>query len=222
MLASVRMATIFVKSATTVSDLPAGSRPHVAFVGRSNVGKSSLLNALTGQKGLARVSATPGRTQMINVFDADGAYFLIDLPGYGYAKASKEKREVFASIIQEYLWNAPSLKLVLQIIDARHGLTDLDQEMLTFLRHAKIPVVIVANKVDKLSRSEALAMRRELEKTYSDAKIIFHSNVTGDGRGEILRIFCLLSSFAFLCMEVLVDVFELLVGDVGVDLRCCN
>ncbi|MFA5936115.1 MAG: ribosome biogenesis GTP-binding protein YihA/YsxC [Patescibacteria group bacterium] len=181
------MNTTFVKSATRLEDLPQGKKPHVAMVGRSNVGKSTLLNSLTGQKGLARVSSTPGRTQMMNVFDVDGRYFLIDLPGYGYAKAPKALRNGFAGMIHDYLWQVQQLKLVLLIIDARIGPTDLDREMVEYLASGTIPVVMIINKIDKLSNSEAVNIVRHLQTTYPNMTLIPHSSVSGKGRGEIVQ-----------------------------------
>lgn len=182
------MSTLFIKSAIQIDDLPKSDKPHIAFVGRSNVGKSSLLNHLTGQKGLARESATPGRTQTINVFEVSNRYYLIDLPGYGYAKTSKEKRAGFGDMIRDYLWFAKHLKLVLLIIDARIGPTDLDREMIAYLESGKIPFVMVVNKVDKLSHSEFIRAMQQLEATYPSTVLIPHSNVTGKGNGEINEV----------------------------------
>lgn len=182
------MPATFLKSITDLEQLPKGLKPQIAMVGRSNVGKSSLLNHLTGQKGLARVSSEPGRTQTINLFDVDGRFFLVDLPGYGYAKASKTKREGFASLIRDYLWQAQQLKLVLLIIDGRIGPTDLDREMLAYLESGRIPVAMIVNKIDKLSTTEFVGLMRKLETDYPNLTLLPHSNVTGKGRGEIRQI----------------------------------
>jgi GTP-binding protein len=180
------MAVTFLKSATKLEELPADNKPHVALVGRSNVGKSSLLNHLTNQKGLARVSAEPGRTQTINLFNVDSRYYLVDLPGYGFAKTSKAKRQDFAGMLRDYLWQAQQLCLVLLIVDARIGPTDLDRDMLAYLASGKIPVVMIVNKIDKLSNSESINLQRHLEANYPQLPFIPHSNVSGKGRGEIL------------------------------------
>lgn len=179
------MPTTFLKSATNLEQLPTDTKPHIALVGRSNVGKSSLLNHLTGEKGLARVSAEPGRTQTINLFNVDNRFYLVDLPGYGFAKTSKAKRQDFAGMLRDYLWQAEQLRLVLLIIDARLGPTDLDRDMLGYLASGKIPVVMVVNKIDKLSNSESINLQRKLEAEYPYLPFIPHSNVTGKGRGEI-------------------------------------
>lgn len=175
----------FLKSATKLEELPQNDRPHIAMVGRSNVGKSSLLNHLAGQKGLARVSSEPGRTQTINLFDVDKRFYLVDLPGYGFAKTSKAKRQDFSGMLRDYLWQAEQLKLVLLIIDARIGPTDLDRDMLAYLDSGRIPVALIINKIDKLSNSESIQLQRTLESTYPQINFLVHSNVTGVGRGEI-------------------------------------
>lgn len=179
------MPTVFVKSALRIEDFPPGDKPQIAMVGRSNVGKSSLINDLIGSKDLARVSAEPGRTRLINIFDVDKRFFLVDLPGYGYAKTSKEKRAGFADLISSYLWESQQLKLVVLIIDARIGPTDLDREMISVLMAANIPFVMVANKIDKLSRSEAINLSRQLDAYFPGTPIIPHSSITSEGKGEI-------------------------------------
>lgn len=179
------MTVTFLKSVTQLEEIPKNNKPHIAFVGRSNVGKSSLLNNLTNQKDLAHVSSEPGRTQTINLFDVGGRFLLVDLPGYGFAKTSKAKRQGFSDMIHDYLWQTQQLKLVLLIIDARIGPTDLDKEMLAYLESGRIPVTIIANKIDKLSHTEATQLLRTLAATYPIIPAIPHSNVTGKGRGEI-------------------------------------
>ena len=179
------MTTTFLKSIVKLEELPTDEKPQVAFVGRSNVGKSSLLNNLTGQVGLAKVSAEPGRTQTLNLFSVDSRYYLVDLPGYGFAKTSKAKREGFGELIREYLWQTQALRLVLLIIDARIGPTDLDREMMEYLQSGSIPFSIIVNKIDKLSRTESDRLMRSLEANLPGVTLLFHSNVTGQGLGEI-------------------------------------
>ncbi|MHB8831270.1 MAG: ribosome biogenesis GTP-binding protein YihA/YsxC [Patescibacteria group bacterium] len=177
----------FLKSLTKLEDLPEGNKPQVAFVGRSNVGKSSLINHITGQKNLARVSAEPGRTQTINLFEFDGRVLLVDLPGYGYAKASMAKRQDFFDMVNDYLCLSKQLKLVFLIIDARIGPTDQDRDMLDYLNYSHTPLVMILNKVDKLSNSESADLVSTLEAAYPGIKLILHSSITGKGRGEILE-----------------------------------
>ncbi|MDQ7814393.1 MAG: ribosome biogenesis GTP-binding protein YihA/YsxC [Patescibacteria group bacterium] len=179
------MNATFLKSIVNIEDLPKSDRPQIALVGRSNVGKSSLINHLVNQKNLARVSASPGRTRTINIFDVDKRFFLIDLPGYGFAKASKEKRIAFENLLNDYMTRAEHLKFVLVIVDARLGLSDIDREMLTFLETTSVPFAVIANKIDKLKKSEILALQREVAKDEHGIKLILHSNVTDSGQGEI-------------------------------------
>lgn len=182
------MPAIFLKSATNLGQLPKGDKPSVALVGRSNVGKSSLINHLTGQKDLARESAEPGRTQSINVFEVDKRYYLVDLPGYGFAKASKVKRESLHDMIDEYIGQAEGLILVLLVIDARRGLAELDFEMIGYLESCQIRYALVMNKIDKLSNSEITGMMQKLKSACPDEPCILHSSVTGQGIGEMRQV----------------------------------
>jgi GTP-binding protein len=160
----------FVISAPDVSACPPGAVPEVAFAGRSNVGKSSLLNALVGQRGLARTSRTPGRTQLLNVFDLDlhgpaknATLRCVDLPGYGWVgTGGKRKREAFAPMIEGYISHRPNLRAVILLVDARRGLGDLDEQLLHFCTERKVPCLIVATKADKLGASERGLVRRKI------------------------------------------------------------
>ena len=132
--------------------LPPADRLEVAFAGRSNVGKSSLINALTGQHGLARVSNTPGRTQELNFFaTADVPLYLIDLPGYGFAKAPKPKVEAWTKLVKTYLRGRPTLRRVFLLIDARHGVKPVDREIMALLNEAAVSFILVLTKADKIS-----------------------------------------------------------------------
>lgn len=175
----------FFTATTRLSDLPVDAKAHIAMVGRSNVGKSSMINHLTGQKKLARVSSDPGRTQTINLYDIDDRFFLVDLPGYGYAQTSKEKRVMFAEMIHEYLLLTPQLRLVLLIIDARIPPTELDADMAAWLHDNGIPFMIVTNKMDKLSSSEASKLHKTLEMKYPGVRQIEHSINSGRNRNEL-------------------------------------
>jgi len=139
----------FVKGVVALSGLPAADRPEVCFAGRSNVGKSSLINALTGRKGLARASNTPGRTQEINFFALGEAGYLVDLPGYGFAQAPKPKVEAWQALIHAYLAGRASLARAFVLIDSRHGLKPADHEMLEALGRAAVSFQIVLTKADK-------------------------------------------------------------------------
>jgi GTP-binding protein len=144
----------FIKSAAKPKDYPPPGLPEVAFVGRSNVGKSSLINVLAGRKGLVRTSSTPGRTQLINFFDINSILTLVDLPGYGYAKAPPELRKQWGPMIETYLASRESLKAVVLILDIRREPSDGDMQMLRWLDKYSIPPIIVLTKCDKLSKNE--------------------------------------------------------------------
>lgn len=157
----------------------------MAMVGRSNVGKSSMINHLTSRKNLARVSSQPGRTQTINMYEINEKFFLVDLPGYGYARKSLQQREAFADMILDYLKESPHLKLVLLIIDARIPLSALDAEMLGWLQANKIPFVLIANKMDQLKRLEVTKLHDALAEKYPGVKVIEHSVDSAKNRNEI-------------------------------------
>lgn len=167
---------------------PRDPRPQVALSGRSNVGKSSLINTLLGRKSLARVSSAPGKTITINFFDIDKKMYLVDLPGYGYAKRSKESKKVWSSLTEDYFLNNPSsdaLKLVIQLIDIRTGPTDDDILMINWLIDAAVPFVVVATKTDKLSKSQLATALDELHQQYflgTQIEIIPFSSVTREGK----------------------------------------
>ena len=150
----------FVAGAASVPSLPAPSLPEVAFVGRSNVGKSSLINALTGRKSLARVSRTPGRTQQINFFRLGGRLMLADLPGYGFARASKGKIAQWSDLALRYLKGRPTLRRVLVLVDSRHGLKDSDRALFELLDVAAVSYQVVLTKVDALKGDDAPARAR--------------------------------------------------------------
>lgn len=182
-----RMQAVYIKSLTKLEDLPKIDRPHIAMVGRSNVGKSTLINHLVQQKNLARVSAESGRTKTINLFEIDRRYYLVDLPGYGYAKTSKEKQQAFAEILSNYLSDANQIKLIFLIIDARIGPTELDHDMLDQLATSEFPIAMVLNKVDKLSKSELARLTKTIQGEYPGMQLIPHSSMSTIGRGEILQ-----------------------------------
>jgi GTP-binding protein len=144
----------FIKSAVKPKDYPEITLPEVAFVGRSNVGKSSLINVLVNRKSLVRTSSTPGRTQLINFFDVNGRLVLVDLPGYGYAKAPPELRKQWQPMIETYLAERENLRAVVLILDIRRIPSDGDLQMLRWLDTYGVPPIIVVTKCDKLSKNE--------------------------------------------------------------------
>ncbi len=177
----------FLKSYADPKLVPHEGPPQVAILGRSNVGKSSLINSLARDKKLAKTSATPGRTQLINLFAFGKDFVLVDLPGYGYAKIAASKRDSLKDMIIGYLEEAGPLAGAVVITDSRLGPTSLDVEMLEALGRAEIPVIIVANKVDKLSHSERTERMRSLSAAYPKTTVIAHSAESSNGRGEILE-----------------------------------
>ena len=177
--------------AMTVGDaksFPRDVRPQIALSGRSNVGKSSLINTLIGRKSLARVSSSPGKTITINYYDIDKKLFLVDLPGYGYAKRSKESKKSWSSLTEDYFLKNPSedsIKLVIQLIDIRIDPTDDDIMMINWLIDNGVPFIIAATKTDKLSKSQLNAALEKLNKEYFDGtgiEIIPFSSVTKAGK----------------------------------------
>jgi GTP-binding protein len=144
----------FVNSSGTPATFPSDRLPEVAFLGRSNVGKSSLINALLGQKGLAFTSNTPGRTQTINFYRVDEAYYFVDLPGYGYARVPPHFAAEWKKLIDEYLQNRETLKLSCLILDSRRGWMDKDLDLKQWLEHHGRPYLVIATKIDKLNQSE--------------------------------------------------------------------
>lgn len=156
----------FVKSAVSLKDLPENRLPQVAFLGRSNVGKSSLLNALTGKKNLVKVSSTPGKTREINFFEINEAFYIVDLPGVGYAKVSFAKQEQMENSIRQYIEKAEDLRGVIYLVDIRHGGTPIDVETVENIRRAGCPVLIVASKRDKVNQSELAKNRRVIQEKF--------------------------------------------------------
>jgi GTP-binding protein len=175
-------------SACNVSQIPQTDLLEVVMAGRSNVGKSSLINVLLNRKNFARTSSTPGKTAAINFYDVDGTFMLVDLPGYGYAKVSKEKSKNWSELIEEYLNNAESIGLVIQLVDIRHKPSDGDKLMTRWLLGNKKPFIVVATKCDKLPKSGVLKqidmIKEELHIT-DDAPLIPFSAQTRDGREQI-------------------------------------
>jgi len=149
----------FVAGTATLDRLPPEALPEVAFAGRSNVGKSSLINALTGRNTLARTSVTPGRTQQINFFDLGGRLMLVDLPGYGYAQAPKHLVKQWTGLVNDYLRGRPGLRRVCILIDSRHGLKDVDREAMAMLDTAAVVYQVVLTKADKIKAAELERVR---------------------------------------------------------------
>lgn len=185
-----RRPCVFARGVVRVADLPDGGLPEVAFAGRSNVGKSSLLNALVGQKQLARTSNTPGRTREVNFFLLDERAFLVDLPGYGYAKAPKTQVAGWNRLIEDYLRGRSGLKRVFLLIDSRHGLKTSDRPILKLMDVSAVSYQVVLTKVDKLKKGELeKVMARTVEELAkhpaAHPEIIATSSAKGTGMGEL-------------------------------------
>lgn len=168
---------------------PPSDLPEIAFAGRSNVGKSSLLNTLVRRKSFARVSRTPGRTREINFFRVNNGFVLVDLPGYGYARISKEKKSEWRPMIEAYLRRTGALRGIVLLLDIRREPTDDDRAMLDFLAEVEVPTIVALTKTDKLTKSAAQGRAAEISRALAlDAdQVIPFSAVTGAGRVELLE-----------------------------------
>lgn len=166
---------------------PEPTLPEIAFAGRSNVGKSSLLNRLIHRKKFARVSNTPGRTREINFFKVNDAFVLVDLPGYGYARISKEKRAEWKPLIESYLRGSSQLRGIVQLLDIRHDPTNDDRQMLDFLSDLEVPTIVVLTKIDKLTATQAARRTEEISSSLGldTSQVIPFSAVTGAGRNDL-------------------------------------
>ncbi|ACY49374.1 ribosome biogenesis GTP-binding protein YihA/YsxC [Rhodothermus marinus] len=181
----------FFRSVTRWEDLPDDGLPEVAFAGRSNVGKSSLLNALLRAPGLARTSSTPGKTRQLNFYRVNEQLYFVDLPGYGYARTSQEERRLWGRLITRYLQERPTLALVVHLIDSRHPPTPLDEAMMDLMRGQHVPYLIALTKADKVSGNRRAQAVREVERALQaramEVPIIPTSAHTGLGLRDLWR-----------------------------------
>lgn len=175
-------------SAVRRSQYPTDEKPEFLLVGRSNVGKSSFINTIINRKNFARTSATPGKTQTINFYLVNDSFYLVDAPGYGYAKVNKEKQRKFGLMMEDYLTNRKNLKQVFMLVDFRHKLSNDDIMMYNFLKYYKLPVTIVATKVDKIGITKHQQQRNmildDLDLVVGDEFVMF-SNVTKVGKEDV-------------------------------------
>lgn len=184
----------FVISAVGPKQYPTDALPEIALAGRSNVGKSSLINKMLQRKSLARTSSKPGKTQTLNYYRINELFYFVDLPGYGFARVSKSVRAEWGNMIENFLTKRKELKVVLSIVDLRHPPTRDDQDMYTWLKHLDIPVIVVATKADKIPRGKwqkHLKITKEtLDMVKGDPLILFSAE-TGEGKdvlwGELLK-----------------------------------
>ena len=180
---------VFARGVTTNENMVTDELPQVAFIGRSNVGKSSLINTITGNKGLARASTTAGRTQEINMFLINKKFYFVDLPGYGYAGGSHNKQDLMGNRIEEYLFNLDinQYKIVL-IIDAKVGMTESDIAMYTDLKKNKKEVIVVANKIDKANQSEKNKSLLGIKKYTGETPLVQFSSLKKIGIKELVNL----------------------------------
>lgn len=180
----------FLKSCNSVRDFPAYSYPEFAFMGRSNVGKSSLINMITGRKDLVKVGSKPGVTKSINFFLLNDNTSLADLPGFGYSKLPKELKKTFLPLIRSYINSRENLRLAFLLIDIRRRPDEFEREIITFLSSRDIPVAIIATKCDKLSKNQKIIKGKEIAAALliKTDSIFFSSAKTREGREEILEL----------------------------------
>ena len=177
-------------SVSALSGLPEESFPEIVFAGRSNVGKSTMLNSLTGIKGLAKTSSTPGKTRLINFFLVNSALYFVDLPGYGYAAVGHAEKALWGSLLSSYILQRRSIALVILLLDSRHPAMQSDRAMISFLEAHDKPYAIVLTKYDKLTQKEKVQTSRIMESCAAKAKfIVNYSSFSGKGKVELLAHF---------------------------------
>ncbi len=179
----------FIKSVSALDQLPELELPEIALAGRSNVGKSSFINTLFNRKGLAKISSTPGKTRTLNYYNVENKFYLVDLPGFGYAKVSKTERESWEKLLIKYFQNNPNITRIIHFIDSRHKPTQLDIILNKLLIGLDIPYIVLLNKVDKLKQSELAKAKREIKEVFPELSIgdnlFLFSSVKGTGKKEL-------------------------------------
>lgn len=175
----------FVVSAAAPAQFPSDNKPQIAFAGRSNVGKSSIINTLLHRKKLVKTSATPGKTQLINFFIINRQFYFVDLPGYGYARVPQAVTDTWAPMIESYLKNSPELRSVVVLLDARRAPDERDIRLLEWLRQYDIPVICVLTKADKLKRQESERARRDVQEQVGLPGLLLTSAKNGQGIREL-------------------------------------
>ena len=179
----------FIKSVSALDQLPELELPEIALAGRSNVGKSSFINTLFNRKGLAKISSTPGKTRTLNYYNVENKFYLVDLPGFGYAKVSKTERESWEKLLIKYFQNNPNITRIIHFIDSRHKPTQLDIILNKLLIGLDIPYIVLLNKVDKLKQSELAKAKKEIIEVFPELSIgdnlFLFSSVKGTGKKEL-------------------------------------
>jgi len=179
----------FIKSAFKREDYPPDALPEVAFAGKSNVGKSSLMNTLVNRKGLARTSSTPGRTQCLNFFSINQKLYFVDFPGYGFAKVPVEIKKQWKPMVESYLTSRANLKVVVVILDCRREPSQEDRDLVEWLRVYNIPALVVFTKIDKIPFGRRNKQKFMVKKMFNveDAEMVFFSAVTGEGKDDLWK-----------------------------------
>ncbi|MBU2491343.1 MAG: ribosome biogenesis GTP-binding protein YihA/YsxC [Bacteroidetes bacterium] len=181
----------FVKSVFMLSDLPKDNLPEVVLCGRSNVGKSSFINSLFNKKGLAKTSSSPGKTRSLNYYLVENKFYIVDLPGFGYAKVSKTEREKWQKLVENYLRSERNIALTFHFVDSRHHPTNLDELLNGFLREIEIPYTIILSKIDKLKQAELAKSKKEIKSYFPELifghNLLEYSSVKGTGKKEIIK-----------------------------------
>jgi GTP-binding protein len=183
----------FIKSVYSLDDLPKNRLPEVILCGRSNVGKSSFINSLFNRKNLAKISSTPGKTRSINYYSIDDKFYIVDLPGYGYAKTSIQERTFWGKLLSDFISNSGKIFLAIHLIDSRHNPTELDIKLNSLLREKDLAYLVLLNKTDKLNQSELIKVKKSITiffpELISGENLVLHSAVKKNGRKEILSHF---------------------------------
>lgn len=182
---------MFVASAFNLSQIPKERFPEVVLCGRSNAGKSSFINSLFNNNSLAKISSSPGKTRSINYYKIDNKFYLVDLPGFGYAKVSKTEREKWGKLINEFFNNSGKIVLAIHFIDSRHKPTELDIQLNTFLKEVDIPYIVVLNKIDKLKQSEITPAKKNIKTFFPELSdndnLMIYSSIKKTGKKEMLK-----------------------------------
>ena len=182
----------YITSVFSTSELPKERLPEVVLCGRSNVGKSSFINSLFNRKNLAKTSSTPGKTRSINYYDIDSKFYMVDLPGYGYAKISQAERKKWGKLVDDFFSNSNHINLTIHIIDSRHEPTELDIKLNGMLRLLNLPYIILLNKSDKLKQSEYSVAVKSVKNLFPEVilyeNLFFFSSIKGTGNKEIKKL----------------------------------
>jgi GTP-binding protein len=181
----------FIKSVYSLKELPKVRLPEVILCGRSNVGKSSFINSLFNRKNLAKISSTPGKTRSVNYYSIDDKFYIVDLPGYGYAKASMKERKQWGKLVGDFIEKSNHIKLAFHIVDCRHEPSELDIQLNSLLNFYKIPYILILNKSDKLNQSGLAASKKQVSEIFPGLvfgnDLLFYSSVKKTGRKQVLK-----------------------------------